>query len=394
MKFIQTLFDKNRKHFEKDGKLSFLYPFYDATETFFFIPGHSTRMDSPVRDSLDLKRYMSFVLLALMPPFLFGIYNAGFQSNLFSGKSLDFIPVVLCGIGLVLPIVLVSYLVGFFWETTFASIRNHPISEGFLVTGLLFPMTLPPTIPLWQVAIGISFGVVIGKEIFGGTGRNILNPALTGRAFLFFAYPGNMSGDPVWTAVSKAKEAVVDTVSSATPLAVSKLVESGDRIESALSNADYTFFTLLAGRYPGSIGATSALLCFMGACLLIFVGIASFRIVVGGVVGVLSMGLLLNLLAGDATTAWFSLNPLYHLVMGGVAFGLAYMATDPVSAPGMNGARWVYGFCIGALTVLIRVFNPAFPEGVMLAILFMNLFSPLFDYFTIKVRLKKRIVNV
>jgi Na+-transporting NADH:ubiquinone oxidoreductase subunit B len=394
MKFIQTLFDKNRKHFEKDGKLSFLYPFYDATETFFFIPGHSTRMDSPVRDSLDLKRYMSFVLLALMPPFLFGIYNAGFQSNLFSGKSLDFIPVVLCGIGLVLPIVLVSYLVGFFWETTFASIRNHPISEGFLVTGLLFPMTLPPTIPLWQVAIGISFGVVIGKEIFGGTGRNILNPALTGRAFLFFAYPGNMSGDPVWTAVSKAKEAVVDTVSSATPLAVSKLVESGDRIESALSNADYTFFTLLAGRYPGSIGATSALLCFMGACLLIFVGIASFRIVVGGVVGVLSMGLLLNLLAGDATTAWFSLNPRYHLVMGGVAFGLAYMATDPVSAPGMNGARWVYGFCIGALTVLIRVFNPAFPEGVMLAILFMNLFSPLFDYFTIKVRLKKRIVNV
>lgn len=394
MKFIQTIFDKNRKHFEKDGRLSFLYPFFDATETFFFIPGRSTRMDSHVRDSLDLKRYMSFVLLALIPPFLFGIYNAGYQSNLYSDKSLDFLSVCLCGLGLVLPIVLVSYAVGFFWETTFASIRNHPISEGFLVTGLLFPLTLPPSIPLWQVAVGISFGVVIGKEIFGGTGRNILNPALTGRAFLFFAYPGNMSGDPVWIALSKVKEGLVDTVSSATPLAVSKLVASGDRIESVLTHADYTFFTLLTGRYPGSIGATSALLCFLGAALLIFVGIASFRIVLGAVVGVLSMGLFLNLMAGESSTAWFSLNPLYHLVMGGAAFGIAYMATDPVSAPGMNASRWIYGFCIGVLTVLIRVFNPAFPEGIMLAILFMNLFSPLLDYFIVKVRLKKRIINV
>ncbi len=394
MKLIQTIFDKSRRHFEKNGKLAFLFPFYDATETFFFIPGHTTRSDSHIRDSLDVKRYMSFVIVALMPPFIFGIYNAGYQSNLFSGKSLDLIPVFLCGLALVLPIVAVSYLVGFFWETTFASIRNHPISEGFLVTGLLFPLTLPPTIPLWQVAVGISFGVVIGKEIFGGTGRNILNPALTGRAFLFFAYPGNMSGDPVWVAVSKAKEVVVDTVSSATPLAVSKLVESGDRIESVLSNMDYSFFTLLMGRYPGSIGATSALLCFVGAGLLVFVGVASFRIIVGGIVGVLSMGLLLNLLAGESTAAWFSLNPLYHLVMGGSAFGIAYMATDPVSAPGMNASRWIYGFCIGGLTVLIRVFNPAFPEGIMLAILFMNLFSPLLDYFVIKFKLKKRIVNV
>ena len=394
MKFIQHIFDKSRKHFEKGGKLAFLYPFFDATETFFFIPGHTTQVDSHVRDSLDVKRYMSFVVLALMPPFLFGIYNAGYQSNLLSGKSLDFISVFFCGLVLVLPIVLVTYLVGFFWETTFASIRKHPISEGLLVTGLLFPLTLPPTIPLWQVAIGISFGVVIGKEIFGGTGRNILNPALTGRAFLFFAYPGNMSGDPVWVAVSKTREALVDTVSSATPLAISKLVESGDRIESVLANADYTFLTLLIGRYPGSIGATSALLCFFGAGLLILVGIASFRIVIGGVVGVLSAGLFLNLLAGESSAAWFSLNPFYHLVMGGSAFGIAYMATDPVSAPGMNTARWIYGFCIGVLTILIRVFNPAFPEGVMLAILFMNLFSPLFDHFIIKVRLKKRVVNV
>ena len=273
MKIIQTIFDKSRKHFEEGGRLSFLYPFFDATETFFFIPGRSTRTDSHVRDSLDLKRYMSFVLLALMPPFLFGIYNAGYQSNFLSHASLDFLSVFLCGLRLVLPIVLVSYLVGFFWETTFASIRKHPISEGFLVTGLLFPLTLPPTIPLWQVAIGISFGVVIGKEIFGGTGRNILNPALTGRAFLFFAYPGKMSGDPVWVAVGRVKESLVDTVSSATPLAVSKLVESGHSIEAALSQADFSFFTLLTGRYPGSIGATSALLCFMGVGFLILVGV-------------------------------------------------------------------------------------------------------------------------
>jgi Na+-transporting NADH:ubiquinone oxidoreductase subunit B len=394
MQFIQKLFDKNRKHFEKGGRLSFLFPFFDATETFFFIPGHVTLTDSHVRDSLDLKRYMSFVLVALAPTVLFGIYNTGYQSNLFCGQSLNFIPVMLCGLRLVLPIILVTYAVGFFWETLFATIRKHPISEGLLVTGMLFPLTLPPAIPLWQVAIGISFGVVIGKEIFGGTGRNLLNPALTGRAFLFFAYPGNMSGDPVWVAVSQAKDSAVDAVSMATPLAVSKLVASGDTIETILSQAGYTFTMLLMGLYPGSIGATSALLCFLGAGLLILVGIASYRIVVGGVVGILTAGLLLNLFAGESTVAWFSLNPLYHLVMGGAAFGIAYMATDPVSAPGLNTSRWIYGFCIGALTILIRVFNPAFPEGVMLAILFMNLFSALLDYVVIRFRLSKRIVNV
>lgn len=394
MQFIQKLFDNNRKHFEKGGKLSFLYPFFDATETFFFIPGHTTRNDPHVRDSLDVKRYMSFVLVALVPTVLFGIYNTGYQANLFSGANLDFISVFMRGLSLVLPIILVSYAVGFFWETLFASMRNHPISEGFLVTGLLFPLTLPPTVPLWQVAMGISFGVVIGKEIFGGTGRNILNPALTGRAFLFFAYPGNMSGDPVWIAISNAKQELVDAVSTATPLAMSKLVVNGDQIEPALTKAGYTFTNLLTGVYPGSIGATSALLCFLGVGFLILVGIANFRIVVGAIAGILIMGLFLNLFADDASSAWFSLNPFYHLVMGGAAFGIAYMATDPVSAPGMNGARWVYGLFIGVLTVLIRVFNPAFPEGIMLAILFMNLFSPLLDFIAIKTRLKKRMANV
>lgn len=394
MQFIRDIFDKQRRHFEKGGRLALLHPLFEATESFFFIPGLTTRTDTHVRDSLDVKRFMSFVILALIPPFLFGVYNAGYQSQVTAGASLAFMTVFTKGVLIVLPLVVVSYTVGFFWEILFASIRKHPISEGFLVTGLLFPLTLPPTIPLWQAAVGISFGVVIGKEIFGGTGRNILNPALTGRAFLFFTYPAKMSGDPVWIAVTSVKDRVVDTVSGATPLAMAKLAGSGERIEMMLSDAGYTWLKLVLGNYPGSIGATSTLLCFFGAGLLILVGIASYRIIVGGVIGVLLTGLVLNLLAGNMSSPWFSLNPAYHLIMGGFAFGIAFMATDPVSAPGMNHARWVYGFLIGVLTVLIRIFNPAYPEGVMLAILFMNLFSPLLDHFFIKVRTGKRIVNV
>jgi len=289
---------------------------------------------------------------------------------------------------------LVSYAVGFFWEIMFAVIRKKPISEGLLVTGLLFPLTLPPTIPLWQVAIGISFGVVIGKEVFGGTGRNILNPALTARAFIFFAYPGKMSGDAVWVSVSRAGERVVDAFSGATPLSISTLAESHEKIEMLLVEGNYTFAKLFLGNYPGSIGATSALLCLIGAAVLIFMGIASYRTIIGGVLGVLFTGFLLNFLAIDSSMAWLSLNPFYHLVMGGFAFGITYMATDPVSSPGMNKAKWIYGFAIGTLTVLIRVFNPAFSEGVMLSILFMNLFAPLLDHIEIKLRLKKRIQNV
>lgn len=394
MKFIHKLFDSSRVHFEKGGRFETLYPLFEATESFFFIPGIPTRADSNVRDSLDVKRFMSFVILALMPPFLFGIYNTGYQSAAAAGGNLNLLPVFSKGLIIVLPLVIVSYGVGFFWEILFAVIRKHPISEGFLVTGLLFPLTLPPTIPLWQVAVGISFGVVIGKEVFGGTGRNILNPALTGRAFIFFAYPGKMSGDEVWIFFDKAAGQLTDAVSGATPLAVATLVEAGGRIEGALSDAGVSFAKLLIGGYPGSIGGTSALLCFVGAGFLIFAGIASYRIVIGGVLGLLAMGGVLNFLPGGAANAWFSLNPFYHLVMGGFAFGIAYMATDPVSAPGIRHAQWIYGFCIGVLTILIRVFNPAFPEGIMLAILFMNLFSPLLDYFFIKGRLRKRIINV
>ncbi len=394
MKFIDNIFDKSRVYFEKGGKFEKLHPLFEATESFFFIPAIPTRADSHVRDNLDIKRFMSFVILALMPPFLFGIYNTGYQSISATGGELNFFSVFAKGLIIVIPVVAVSYGVGFFWEILFAVIRKHPISEGLLVTGLLFPLTLPPTIPLWQVALGISFGVVIGKEVFGGTGRNILNPALTGRALLFFAYPGKMSGDQVWIFFDKAKEQLTDAVSGATPLAVASLVETGGHIESVLSGAGFSFSKLMLGVYPGSIAGTSAPLCFIGAAVLIFVGIASYRIVLGGILGLLITAGGLNLLSGSASSAWFSLNPFYHLMMGGFAFGIAYMATDPVSAPGMRHAQWIYGFCIGVLTILIRVFNPAFPEGVMLAILFMNLFSPLLDYFFIKSRLRKRIINV
>lgn len=397
MKFIEDFFDSKRKHFIEGGHLQRLYPLFEAFETLFFIPGHVTRNAPHVRDSLDLKRLMSTVIVALIPLLLFGIYNTGYQSNLSSGLPVGFTAVFLKGLSIVLPVIMVSYGVGFFWEVLFASIRKHNISEGFLVTGLLFPLTLPPTIPLWQVAVGISFGIVFGKEIFGGTGRNFLNPALTGRAFLFFAYPINMTGETVWTAVSGMQTSAVDAFSGATPLGVAAVEGSFDIVQSSLSKAGFTFFKLFGGTYPGSIGGTSTLMCLLGAFILIATGIASYRIMLGGVLGVLAAafpGYLVSLFSGSSSVPMLALHPLYHLVMGGFAFGMVYMATDPVSAPGMNTAKWIYGFLIGVLTVLIRVFNPAFPEGIMLAILFMNLFAPLLDHYEIKAQLSKRVPNV
>ena len=397
MKFLRDLFETHRKHFSEGGRFEKLHPFFDAVETFFFIPGIVTKTEPHVRDSLDLKRFMSMVIVALIPPLFFGIYNTGYQSNLASGLPVTFMAVSLKGLEIVLPIIIVSYAVGLAWETLFASIRKHNISEGFLVTGLLFPLTLPPTIPLWQVAVGISFGVVFGKEVFGGTGRNFLNPALTGRAFLFFAYPMNMTGDKVWTVVSGINPKGIDTISGATPLVVSAVQGSSDFITSLLLKAGFTFPKLFYGLYPGTIGGTSALMCLIGAFLLILTGIASYRIIIGGVLGILLAalpGYIIGLISGGSSVSMLAMNPFYHLIMGGAAFGITYMATDPVSAPGMNISKWIYGFAIGVLTVLIRIFNPAFPEGIMLAILFMNLFSPLLDHFEIQFRLKKRMPNV
>ncbi len=397
MKVLKGLFNTTRPHFESGGRLEKLHSLFDAIETVAFTPALTTRSDAHVRDSLDLKRYMTFVIIALMPPFFFGIYNTGYQSHLASGLNLGFVPVMIQGAWVVLPMLMVSYAVGLFWEVLFASIRKHNISEGFLVTGLLFPMTLPPTTPLWQVAVGISFGVVIGKEIFGGTGRNILNPALTARAFIFFAYPANMSGDRVWTLVEQSGQQAVDAVTAATPLALLPLATAGESASRILGDAGYTFQRLFIGNIPGSVCETSALMCLLGAVFLVLTGVGNYRNMLGGVFGVLAVaypGYLIYLSSGGQTATMFSVHPVWHLVMGSFAFGIVYMATDPVSGPGMNLSRWIYGFAIGALTVMIRVFNPAYPEGVMLAILFMNLFAPLMDHFVIKARLRKRVPNV
>ncbi|PID74046.1 MAG: NADH:ubiquinone reductase (Na(+)-transporting) subunit B [Desulfobacterales bacterium] len=390
---VNRIADQVRPHFSGNGCLARLHPFYDAIETVLLWPDRTTAAAPHIRDGIDLKRFMSLVIVSLLPPLLFGLYNTGLQSRLTGGLSPDPLACLLTGIHIFLPMLLVSYAAGLFWETLFASVRGHAISEGFLVSGLLFPLTLPPTMPLWQVAVGISFGVVIGKEVFGGTGRNLLNPALTARAFVFFAYPSRMSGD-VWIKIPAA--GAVDACSGATPLGITAAASDG--AAEALRQAGWSFQTLFVGNYPGAIGATSALACLLGGLFLILVGVASWRTMAGGMIGVLTTAGLIRIMAliidGPEASAFCFLNPALHLVMGGFAFGIVYMATDPVSSPGVEGMRWVYGFLIGALTVLIRVYNPAYPEGVMLAILLMNVFAPLLDHIALVQRMRRRIPNV
>jgi Na+-transporting NADH:ubiquinone oxidoreductase subunit B len=336
---------------------------------------------------------MLLVVVALLPHYAFGIFNVGYQSNLASGLPLDFWAMVWVGLKAVVPMVVVTYAVGYVWEALFATVRKHEISEGLFVTCALFPLTLPPTQPLWQVALGISFGIVIGKEIFGGTGRNFLNPALTGRAFLYFAYPAQTSGEAVWTLLAAGRTAAVDAFSGATPLAVAQATDSGSVVQ-AWADAGYSLAKLFFGLYPDAIGASCTFLCIVGALFLITVGVADYRIICGDILGFLAAATLLNLFASPTSSPYLGLNPFYHLMVGGAAFGIAYMTTDPVSAPAMPWARWVYGFMIGMLTVLIRVFNPAFPEGIGIVILFMNCFAPLLDEIQLTARLKKRIPNV
>ena len=391
---VKRLFDSQRKHFTGDGRLSAWYPFFESMETVFFAPARVTEAAPHPRDSLDVKRYMATVVFTLVPFLLFGMYNVGLQAYQATGTVPGFFPVFWFGLKTVLPLVLISYGVGFAWEILFAVVRKHEISEGLFVTAMLFPLTLPPTTPWWQAALGISFGVVVGKEIFGGTGRNFLNPALTGRAFLFFAYPVQMSGDAVWRAVVDTGSTAVDAVTGATPLVVAAGARTAGQVTETLTAAGYGLGELFFGFYPASIGASSTFLCLLGALFLMVVGVASYRIILGDVLGILFMGLVLNLFAGEGSLPYLSLNPFYHLLMGGAAFGIVFMSTDPVSAPDLHLSRWIYGFLIGVLTVLIRVFNPAFMEGIMLSILFMNVFAPLIDSLVVRARLRKRIPNV
>jgi Na+-transporting NADH:ubiquinone oxidoreductase subunit B len=385
MKIFKNLLSSVRPHFEEGGKLEKLYPVYDGFATFLFVPGHSTHSGAHVRDGVDLKRTMITVVLALVPALLFGMWNAGYQNSLALGVENSIWDNFLFGAIRILPMVVVSYAVGLGVEFAFCVIKKHQINEGYLVTGMLIPLIMPIDIPLWMVAISVIFAVVIGKEVFGGTGMNILNPALTARVFAFFAYPTYMSGDKVWiNTTADAGNTVVDGFSGAT--ALGDLATSGTTSLSPLE--------MFLGLIPGSIGETSTLAILIGAVILIFTGIGSWRIMLSGVVGAIVMGLLFNTFAEYAISpeqqAFMAVPFWQHLIMGGFAFGIVFMATDPVSAAQTLKGKWIYGFLTGFLAIMIRVFNPAYPEGIMLAILFMNVMAPLIDHYVIEANVKRR----
>ncbi|MEN2281949.1 NADH:ubiquinone reductase (Na(+)-transporting) subunit B [Algoriphagus sp. SE2] len=400
MKFLRDLMDKQKPLFQKGGKLENLYYLFEAGETFLFSPNHTTGIKgAQVKDAIDLKRMMITVVIAMIPCLLFGIYNTGHQHLLATGGTAglweNFGEKLGTGALLVLPIVIVAYAAGGMVEAIFAVIRKHPINEGFLVTGMLIPLVVPATTPLWQVALATVFAVVIAKEVFGGTGMNVLNVAMTARAFLYFAYPAQISGDQVWTYLGDA--AAVDGFSGATALSVAYTagVEGTQTVVQALAahntalGADlFSFGNMFIGWIPGSIGETSTLMALLGALILIATGVASWKIIVSGFAGAYIMGTVMNLLA---VNEYMAMPPQYHWVMGGLAFGIVFMATDPVSAAQTETGKWIYGLLIGFLTVIIRVTNPAYPEGIMLAVLFMNVFAPLIDYYVVKANKTRRL---
>ncbi len=378
MKALRNYIDKIKPNFAKGGKLAMFHSTFDAFETFLFVPNKVTQHGSHIRDAIDMKRTMSVVVLALVPALLFGIWNVGYQNALATGAGFDFWPIVLHGLYKVLPIVVVSYAVGLAIEFAFAQVRKHEVNEGFLVTGMLIPLIVPVDIPLWMVALATAFTVVIGKEVFGGTGMNIFNPALLARAFLFFAYPSHMSGDYVWVSGLTKGEGIVDGFSGATPLANAAAYQL-DKIPSTMD--------MFLGFIPGSIGETSTLAILIGAAILILSGIGSWKIIVSTVVGGLTMGYIFN---AFAVNPFMEIPAWHHLIMGGFAFGAVFMATDPVTAAQTEKGKWIYGFLIGLFAVLVRVVNPAYPEGMMLSILLLNAFAPLIDHYVIEANIKKR----
>jgi Na+-transporting NADH:ubiquinone oxidoreductase subunit B len=406
MQFLRNIIDKQKPHFVKGGKFESLHTVFDGFETFLFTPNHTTlpKGGVHVRDAIDLKRLMFTVVLAMVPCLLFGMWNVGHQHALATGQELAFLEKFLIGLKVTLPILIVSYAVGLGIEFYFATKRGHAINEGYLVSGMLIPLVMPPTIPLWQVAVASAFAVVIAKEVFGGTGMNILNVAMTARAFLYFAYPSDIAGSKVWTYLGDAK--AVDGFSGATALAIASetstalseskaaftntsVIEAMEKSGAALGQADlFSFTNLFLGTIPGSIGETSTLMCLVGAAILMATGAASWKIIVSAFGGTYLTALLFNALAGNA---FMAIPAHYHLVMGGVAFGIVFMATDPVSAAQTETGKWIYGFLIGALTVLIRVFNPAYPEGIMLAVLLMNVLAPLIDYYVVDANKQRRL---
>ena len=385
MKWLRNILDKVEPDFKSGGRFESLAPIFEATDTILFSTDERTESGPHIRDSVDIKRVMILVVLSLIPCYVFGAINIGYQKSLTYGLETTWVENLITGLLTIVPIIAVTFMSGAFWELLFGVVRKHPISEGFLVTCALIPLTLPPAIPLWQVAVATSFGIVIGKEIFGGVGMNIFNPALLARAFAFFAYPTYMSGDKVWINTTGTEGMMaVDGFSGATAL--------GEYATTGVSQ--YSALDAFIGIIPGSVGETSVIAIMLGAGLLLFTGIASWRIMLSAVLGGVVMGLIFNAVAPLALSAEqqaFMAVPFWQqLVMGGFAFGVVYMATDPVSGSQTETGKYVYGFLIGFLSIMIRVFNPAYPEGVMLAILFMNTMAPLVDHYVIQANIKKR----
>lgn len=376
MKAVRNIIDKVKPNFEKGGKLFIFRSTFEAFETFFFVPNEVTRKGSHIRDGIDLKRTMIMVILALMPALLFGMYNVGYQHFLSQGVNASMMEMFWFGFLKVFPIIVVSYVSCLTVEFAAAQIKGHTINEGVLVTGMLIPLVMPPNIPLWMVAVASVFSIIFAKEIFGGTGMNFLNPALVARAFIFFAYPATITGDKVWIA-EKA-----DAFSGATPLGLSAAGQF-DKFPDMQ--------TMFYGLMPGSIGETSKIAILIGAVILIYTGIGSLRIMISSVIGLLSIGLLFNLLG---TNDYMQIPAYEHLLMGGFLFGIVFMATDPVSASQTPTGKIIYGFFIGAFTMMVRVVNPAYPEGTMLAILLMNVFAPLIDYYVVESNIKRRLKRV
>ena len=399
--WLRDVLDNIEPHFETGGRFEKFYSVYEMVDTIFYSPGHVTKTSSHVRDAVDMKRVMTTVWWCAFFPMFAGMYHTGLQANLamdamgleslegWRGVLLELVAgydadsiwdCMVYGAMFYVPIYMVVFVVGGLWEVTIATIRGHEVNEGFFVTSILFSLIVPASLPLWQAALGISFGVVIGKEIFGGTGKNFLNPALTGRAFLFFAYPAEISGDAVWTAV--------DGFSGATPLGIAALQGM-----EGVTTTGFTWMDAFLGKMQGSVGETSTLAIFIGGAILLITKIASWRIMAGVMLGMIATALMFNSLGSD-TNPMFSMPWYWHLVLGGFAFGMVYMATDPVSAAMTNTGKWWYGALIGVMCVLIRVINPAFPEGIMLAILFANLFAPLIDWQVVRSNVKRRLARV
>ena len=373
MNALRKRLDSLKRPFEKGQKLEKFAPAINAFDTFLFVPNHTTKKGAHIRDAVDLKRTMVTVIIALLPALIYGIYNTGYQYYIQTAESFTFMDAFIHGAWKIVPMIIVSYVVGLSIEFGFAVYRGHEVNEGYLVTGLLIPMIMPVDIPLWMVGISTAFAVLIAKEAFGGTGMNILNPALTARAFAFFAYPTYMSGNKVWVSEASSVDAI-----------------SGETILGSLAagqDVKYSMLEMFLGSIPGSIAETSTLWVAVGALILIFTGIGSWRIITGGIIGAAVMGMLFNLWGANALMSFSWMN---HLVVGGFAFGIVFMATDPVSAAQTNKGKWIYGILVGIFCIMIRVFNPAYPEGVMLAILLMNVFAPTIDHYVVNANISKR----